>query len=825
MRAFRFLAIFLALVFTLPQGYQATPEGKIGVQWLQDAFADSCGEGYKWDDFLNRCVLTIETAQDKQAASECADLTGEEAADCYKAVADGAVGEAEAIPEGEEGHMPEEFSTGFANGEGFGAKAARSLPFNIVNGFMVYYLLKRQVVGADTCIATSFWLLLAGGVIAAVGEASASIYYKSSMRNLVGDYKNEIMSNNAEDTDEDVEESEQAELMSAATDNQQRAFDYLIKQEEHRKTAAYIRGGAYAGAGVLYLAGAVMATVEALSDTASMGMTQGQNTCVKKNKTSYLDAPMNLDGPAKDAAEIEKIAAQFNSPGKLYSPQQEGVYCSMDPLLMSSNSYDPLKNLKKYWVDYTIGDFAAEHGFHHSFANVNKEEIQELTFRSVAKTLGKELMDQLIPQAYAQLESNSSMDKSENFIDENGKERGSTLWDVGQELLWILSAIVGIAGGAALLSLMEPVSKSLDTALTWPWTRVITGGVLGAYAGVISGISFAEGANAADRIEALEEIKKRFTYAGGAGFEKCDSRDDPSKPSCYCYLYGGEKNYARANSTVCLNKWGEGGILSGTNYNMYANGSGKPKGCVSNDGKYDGACNCRYAKKREKKCATISSNLNFGGLGNNAWMKGAVGQANAITNGQMSTGDVAAGTNVNTAMRLGKMLKKAQKNPKLAAKMKNAGKLRKGFEKLHKSVVRRASKVGSPRPLRASNGGDLNNIKKPEDILKTAKESMKDSTLQFKGSGGGAGGVAAKDNGMDFDFGLDDEASPGITNSELADAMDKEYEFKGDINNNPNQNLFDILTVRYQKSGLRRLFDDERKTIAEDAADTDINDK
>ena len=55
--------------------------------------------------------------------------------------------------------------------------------------------------------------------------------------------------------------------------------------------------------------------------------------------------------------------------------------------------------------------------------------------------------------------------------------------------------------------------------------------------------------------------------------------------------------------------------------------------------------------------------------------------------------------------------------------------------------------------------------------------------------------------------------------------MGKNFKIKGDINNNPGQDIFKILSIRYQRSGLRRLFDESGDSSHDEANTSDINEK
>ncbi|MBT4790259.1 MAG: hypothetical protein HON90_01700 [Halobacteriovoraceae bacterium] len=54
--------------------------------------------------------------------------------------------------------------------------------------------------------------------------------------------------------------------------------------------------------------------------------------------------------------------------------------------------------------------------------------------------------------------------------------------------------------------------------------------------------------------------------------------------------------------------------------------------------------------------------------------------------------------------------------------------------------------------------------------------------------------------------------------------MKKNYNFN-DINDNSTNNIFKIITNRYHRSGLRRLFDDEGISQADEANKSEINER
>ena len=106
-------------------------------------------------------------------------------------------------------------------------------------------------------------------------------------------------------------------------------------------------------------------------------------------------------------------------------------------------------------------------------------------------------------------------------------------------------------------------------------------------------------------------------------------------------------------------------------------------------------------------------------------------------------------------------------------------------------------------------------------MLKDFKNDIEEIKPQFKKSGSPLARKGKKRNINDFDF---DSSSDGVDIDQLDKVMKKEYTFN-DINDNSSNNLFKIITNRYQRSGLRRLFDDQGVSEADEASDTDINEK
>jgi hypothetical protein len=97
--------------------------------------------------------------------------------------------------------------------------------------------------------------------------------------------------------------------------------------------------------------------------------------------------------------------------------------------------------------------------------------------------------------------------------------------------------------------------------------------------------------------------------------------------------------------------------------------------------------------------------------------------------------------------------------------------------------------------------------------------------LKFKKGNMAKGNNSSKDDEFKFDFG--DEATGGeggvVVEGEQEAVAKFDYGQK-DINQNDDTNLFDILSYRYKKSGLRRIYgDDDQAAVRDTANKTDIS--
>jgi hypothetical protein len=81
--------------------------------------------------------------------------------------------------------------------------------------------------------------------------------------------------------------------------------------------------------------------------------------------------------------------------------------------------------------------------------------------------------------------------------------------------------------------------------------------------------------------------------------------------------------------------------------------------------------------------------------------------------------------------------------------------------------------------------------------------------------------AGSEDKMPEFGLSLDQEAKQ---EAQVAEVMGKNLDYGGtDINNTPKANIFEVLTNRYQRSGMKRLFDENNTAPVEAPSKTEIN--
>ena len=225
-----------------------------------------CPQGQVYNNSLNRCVLASSTVDNKTEALECSGLEGAEARKCFdKNVADD-------TKDLEAGKDPESSY--------------------IISGIITLgagYVLYNSKESLGKCSSASVWLMLGGGVTSILGEMLAQNSYKKSISKLTKQYKEDVNETTLEDS----------EGVETITQNQTRAFDFQIEQEEARKKAHKARKSTYNLAFGLYSAAALAAIVE--------GFTNGWSSAACETGSSSTNFTPIIPMDAHDTIELYAV--------------------------------------------------------------------------------------------------------------------------------------------------------------------------------------------------------------------------------------------------------------------------------------------------------------------------------------------------------------------------------------------------------------------------------------------------------------------------------------------------------------------------------------
>lgn len=728
----------------------------------------TCDPGYYWSSNLNRCLISDQDVETKRGVLKCSGLSGEDYTKCYNDIASERVGELE--QSGEIENYEKDFNSMDAT------RIVVPITISLITG---YYLFMNKDKFKD-CKATSMWLIFGGGVVTLLGEIAAQIKFKAATDAIAKEYSNKIENNEA-DSDTQL-----------ATENQKIAFDYLIDSNVARRDSEKIRRGTHTLAVVIYSAALVMATVESIQT----GFRAGEAACgppPKKKVSSLID---------------DKTNAQ-----KYY-----------DYLSLTSDEFDGYSHVK----------------------NLTPDELLEVFLRRV--------YNNIIPRAYAEDGTTTNEDSVNSCSDTTMK------WDAerkecvpkepapkapessdakqNQMMGTVTQAINsgGLGPAAEFIQknngdiINSPMAKKqmnlLDKALATPYIRAAIAGGMVAYAEVLRRDAVRNIEIAEKRIEAITKLRDDFLATGGASYSMCDEeqRNNQGNPRCFCFTEDGEKDMSKSKLSACAGVFREFEAKAAGNYTKdYGDSVGNRPLCMDRNSNLDPKCKCKI----KNSCLKISSSMNLSGLGG-AWLSGLSAPTDNITNGNLDGSQLDTTKLNDMAIKLNKKIKAMEKDPKYKASLKKINDFKNKMQTGHQNWYRKSFGNSTPKSLSTLAATSATNSAPTTaaDALKLAKEKIKSAEVKFK-KGKGAK-EKAQEQGDDFDFGWgnDNNAQGGGTQiEEYAQVMDKNYAIKGDINNNPSQNLFDILSVRYQRSGLRRLFDTEGKSSVDEANRTDINEK
>jgi hypothetical protein len=345
--------------------------------------------------------------------------------------------------------------------------------------------------------------------------------------------------------------------------------------------------------------------------------------------------------------------------------------------------------------------------------------------------------------------------------------------------------------------------------LVSPETRLVLNGYLAFHAGKMAYHAFKEAKKAGERAGQIRKITSEFTQ--GSGFVLCEKedRDNPIKPTCYCYTEANTINPNRKNSAICQKVSGSSQVAQATQYSdvMDSQFPFDKKVCVNNQNQIDQNCQCRsqIVKNGQNNCLKLQANFSgLPGLNSGDFATNLTNDMNKLIGGDISAADLNAGQYGKMAARLAAAKDQLLKQDKFKKVNEAANKLAPQMEKMFESAARggmpNLSVAGAPLMASTTNADSIPLPAMNEDIKQMlSKNNLYDETSQKN---------SQDKSDKPIDIGLDDIAAGGVTvkDEQLQQAMNENYDYGNMDISSDNGSIFTILSNRYQMSGMRRLF-------------------
>lgn len=790
-----------------------------GFSFVSKAMAQDCPGGTQFDSTLNRCITTEQMANIMNATSNCSPSDKE----CYKANAERALKEGE-----EEGKIKEQLANkGGLMGTGMKV-AAVAVPL-----FMVMKkLFRSRSSNPNPCpTSPSVYIMLGAGAAVFIGDMFANSKHKKRLKKIKEEWEGIRKGEASGDKGSGEKESEVATASLAQTssdpdvrnaqakESQAEAFEMLAKSEDSLASAAKFKSTIYAVGALAFAGASVLSFIEA-----SKPWSQACPGAASGSSGSLFNDPSAEVLMANQVLKSERIEDFFT------------LHYGFERSLAnrSSPSIDDYEEYKKVTKDYSsVSQDVMQ--FLKAFAVATYHNLNILPSAHADPYVAGEGVDSQ-SQAWANQRSNSNILAHGNSNDavaaaaeggvataaESGvaaaaeggvaaAEGGVAAAAEGGVAAAAEGGVAGAADGAAAAA-TDP-GPDPRSFLEKPIPRGIIAGVFAAWAGLMFLHAKKQASISKARAKYLRDRKDEFNDATGAISCTAADRNNVNNLKCYCYNSSGQRNTQRTNSQACIALFTGRNVTGETNY-LNGTGIASQRVCMTNAG-IDENCACRTNNTCLSAVPSNFSGINPGTLG---LISSSTSPLNQLTSGQIAAGSVNGAAAVSNALKLLDQAKKSQaKVPQLAN-----GKGDKLARNLAGSVIASSAGGSAPQLSSPSSGSPFN--LSPSQAAASLEKEFKDAETGVASVKSG-GFVSQPGPGKVDDFGLEF----GMTPTQLAadqntlSQMNQNLDFgQNDINNSSTTNLFEVLSNRYQRSGMRRLFDDEGKMAADPAAKTDI---
>lgn len=722
---------------------------------FQNARAEGCPAGQSFNSELNRCLTTDQTAQVMYATQEC---NGDK--ECYMRNATTA--------------LDKKIADGSASSYKGLNRTASGLVTTVTTAVpiaMAFSLAKST----GTCSGVSFWLFVGAGAAMFFGDMFINMAHYKRLKKIKSEWGKIV---NPTDAGGDIDK--ERELTSNA---QAEAFGKLADAEKSLATAASSKATLYWIATAAYAAAGITAGLEQFEIIGNAPCTwvAPPPTPVGDSAPNYKKFEHYASTPKKRIIKSQSLFDYYSSGGESLNLPSSQHY---NNLLASENFTSLIMNQKAFEQKNsspTIDEYEVVSQSLKEVKNLSKDAPEAFnTFKQIMAKVGHELNP--LPSANAEAEkSNAAV-----AFEEDGKAFDAWTW-------------ISLLGGAALGATILLASNKIKALMVQPTGRMVLGGVLALMTGLLASHASSVSQNATERAEVLNKMKAEFQGSSNAIYScKSEDREDPGKPNCYCYTPQNQKNPSRGNSQVCQRLWAGPNVKFKNTFATADTG----KTCVNDKRSADPSCACR----KTGTCLKVGvGNLSGISMGTLKMLNSSLSPMNNMTNGNASMADLQGGNPQAAAMRMIEAKKELLNSPQFA-KYKDT--VKKAEAQLETQLANMAAK--SPQSDLLGGGSSM-----PKNPLEAARILEKE--LKQNGPEAVAGNqevIAAPSNKPEEkmpEFGLSGSQLED-QKSKVAEVMKDDFDYGGnEINDSSKSNIFELLSKRYQQSGMKRLFDEGEK--------------
>lgn len=627
----------------------------------------------------------------------------------------------------------------------------------------------------STCTAVSFWAMVGGSVALLVGDNLANFQHKKRLKEIKDDWGKIV---NPEQAAGDKDKEREISLEA-----QSQSFEMLARAEESMAKAAKLKKTFFTIAALAYAASAITAGIEIMAQTASFGTSTAQSLCPV---TAFNHNPKK-----------NSLYAAYGAPAeKLMISNSQFVYNMSESTDLASLFINQKAISERYSSPSIDEYYAVKKAFKES-------DVEDPSLFQAFKGYSLAFLKNMNPMPSAQAETDSNAAKS--FKEDDGKS-SNMLVTAG------VGAAIGAGAGYALAN--TAAGKALlGKKLASPIGRAAFSGIMTVWTGIMASHAGKQAEASTKRAELLRKMKGDFASASGAIYAcKSESRNDPAQPTCYCYTADNQRNTNRGNSSICQKLWSGRDLKSG---NYFAS-TASAKTCINSQKQADSACACKTSKGG---CMKVNlSNMKGVSPGTFSMLSQSLDPVNSIADGSLDAANVNSAALSNQAARMTDLAKKMEESKGLAKSKKALDK-----EKADILTKLNSASAGMPSGSMLGSSGSSSMPSNPgEAASMLEKELDNQSDITKVGGGEGLAAPQSDSSGEQLEFGLTSDQQ-ATQDAQIAEVMKENLDYgQSDINQGSTTNIFDVLSNRYQRSGMRRLFDEKGVTQPEKAASTDI---